>query len=138
MHLFHVDDNILRSTLLLSSAVHIQLYFSNHKLSVKTHAICPKFEGQDITASSCYSCTVLDLITFRALSTCDPGVVTVDFQDSNVHTKAIRLMTEDKTFHVQFFAVSQCYNEYLCLKSTTIIQCQTLKLYLDEPSVELL
>lgn len=101
-HLFQIEDDKLKSTLFLSSAIRVQLYLANYKLSVKAKSICPKFAEEEITTKGCYKCAILALLNCKALSTCDAGVVSVHFQDINVHTKAIRLTTEVQSYTIQF------------------------------------
>ena len=138
IHLFHIHDDKLHSSLLLSSAVRIQLQFTNFRIKVKATTICPQFDDSDLTVKGCYNCPILARIHFKAHSTCESGVVYVQFQDIMIHTKAIHISTEPKEHVIKFFAEKRCYNEKICLKSSTLLQCQTVKFCLEEPSVELL
>ena len=138
IHLFHVQEEKLQSSLLLSSAVRIQLHFTDFKIAVKATTICPYFDDTELITTGCYNCHMLARIKFKAHSTCQAGVVTVHFQNINVHTKAIRLDVEPSVHIVKFFAETKCFKEKMCLKSASLVQCQTITFCLDEPTVELL
>lgn len=138
IHLFKINEDKLQSTLLLSSAVRIQLHFSNFKLALHMSNVCPQIADNSIITSGCYRCPILARMSFRAHSSCQPGVVSVHFQQTSVHTKAIFLNTETETLTIRFHAEQKCVSEKLCLKSATLMQCKTFRMCLDEPSVELL
>ena len=137
IHLFQIKDGQLQSTLLLSSAVRIQLHFTDYKVSVQSVTICPQFKDTEIKTSGCYNCPILARMTINAHSTCEPGVVRIIFQEINIHTKAIRLNTEPSDFIIQFAAGKQCFSEKICLQSPTIVQCKTISFCLNEPTIEL-
>lgn len=111
--MFHVDNNLLQSTLLMSSAVQIQLHFSNFKIAVKTTAICPKFDSEEIMISGCYNCPVISRQSFTVHSTCQAGVVLVNFQQISTHTKHIHLTVEPILPIIKFVAQQKCYFEKL-------------------------
>lgn len=138
IHLFSINEGMLQSTQLLSSAVRVQLHFRNYKIQVQTSTICPQLVGESITATGCYNCPILARITFRAHSSCQQGIASVELQKINIHTKAIYLKLEETTHIIKFQAEEKCATEKLCLKTTSLIQCHSFKYCLDEPSVELL
>lgn len=138
IHLFQIKDDKLQSSLIMSSAVRVQLHFSNLKLTLHTTNVCPQMEENSIQTSGCHSCSVLARLTIKAYSSCQPGTVTVHFQQTNVHTKAIYLKTEPTLQVIKFHTDVKCSTEKICLKSSTLMQCRTFKMCLDEPSVELL
>lgn len=138
IHLFQINNDKLQSTLLLSSAVRIQLHFSNFKLALHTTNVCPQIADSSIITSGCYRCQILARLSLQAHSSCQPGIVSVHFQHTDVHTKAIYLKTETETHNIRFHAEHKCVNEKLCLKSASLMQCKTLRICLEEPSVELL
>lgn len=138
IHLFKINEEKLQSNLLLSSAVRVQLHFSNFKLALHTSNVCPQIADSNIITSGCYRCPILARMSFQAHSSCQPGVVSVNFQQTSVHTKAIFLKTESETHTIRFHAEQKCVSEKLCLKSATLMQCKTFRICLDEPSVELM
>lgn len=138
IHLFHIEDEKLKSTQLLSSAVRVQLHFRNYKIALQTSTVCPQFDEKSITVTGCYNCALLSRLSFQAHSSCQPGLVTVQLQEISVHTKAIFLSLESSEHIIKFQAERKCATEKLCLKSATLKQCNTFKYCLEEPSVELL
>lgn len=137
LHLMNIQNGKLSSTLLSTSAIKIQLRFSNFKLEVQTRIICPKFSSTEMKISGCYKCKHFAHLTFHALSTCQPGIVSVEFQEITTYTKAIKLEMEETTIIVKFLGEQKCYKEKICLRSQTLIQCQTLDFCLTEPSIQL-
>lgn len=138
IHLFQIQDDKLQSSLLLSSAVRVQLHFSNFQLTVQTSNVCPQMDESTVKTSGCYNCGVLARMSFTAHSSCQPGTVTIQLQQTALHTKAIYLATEPAIKIIKFHADVKCFQEKICLKSATLMQCRTLRICLDEPSVELL
>ena len=122
----------------MSSAVRVQIHFTDFKIAVKKTTICPQFNDVELTTNGCYTCPMLARISFKAHSTCEPGTVSVHLQEITVHMKALRLESEPTLHIVKFYTENQCYTEKLCLKSSTLIQCQTIKFCLEEPTVELM
>lgn len=70
LHLLQLQNGKLKSTLLASSAVKIQLRFTNFKLEVHMRTVRLKFTSNSIQVSGCYRCQQLAHATFSALSTC--------------------------------------------------------------------
>lgn len=138
IHLFNIEDGKLQSTQLLSSAVRVQLHFNNYKIALQTSTVCPQLNEESISTKGCYNCAILARLVFKAHSSCQPGLVTVQLQQISIHTKAVYLNIEESEHTIKFHAELKCASEKLCLKSTTTTQCHTFKYCLDEPSVELL
>lgn len=138
IHLFKINEGVLQSTQLLSSAVRVQLHFRNYKIAVQSSTICPQLDGESITTTGCYNCPILARLTFKAHSSCQPGIATVELQQISIHTKAVYLKLDTTMHIVKFQAEEKCAAEKLCLKSASLIQCHSFKYCLDEPSVELL
>lgn len=138
IHLFTINEGVLQSTQLLSSAVRVQLHFRNYKIALQTSTICPQLDGESITTTGCYNCPILARLTFTAHSSCQPGIVSIQLQQISIHTKAVYLKLDPTTHIVKFQAEEKCATEKLCLKSASSIQCHSFKYCLEEPSVELL
>lgn len=137
-HLFRMQDDKLVSSLLTTSAVRLQLYFREYKISVKAVNVCPLIEGTTFNVKGCYKCNFFARVTFRTLSTCQRGLALIEFQEISVHTKAITLDIKSNLFEVKILAEKKCYKEKICLRAQTIVQCEELAFCLDEPSIDLL
>lgn len=138
LHLFQIQDGKLTSSLVATSAIRVQLLFANYRISVQTITVCPVFDTPKFEITGCYNCPLLARMTFKAHSSCQPGVVFVELQSIQVHTKAIQLLTEPSKIVIKFLANQKCFTEKICLRAQTIIQCQALEFCLNEPSIELL
>lgn len=138
IHLFKMNEGKLQSTQLLSSAVRIQLHFTNFRITVQTNTICPQLNEASLIVEGCYGCKLLARIKLIAHSSCQSGLVTIQLQQIAVHTKAIYLQLEDTEHTIKFQAERKCDTDKICLKSSTLSHCRTFKYCLDEPSVDLL
>lgn len=138
MHLFHIQDGKLMSSLLISSAVRLQLHFQNYKISTKMVTVCPIIDDTPFEITGCYQCLILARIIFSAHSTCQAGVAVITFQEINVHSKAVRLSTDPTSHTIKFAGEKKCYKEKICLRAQTQVQCKQLDFCLEEPTVELL
>ncbi|XP_042911055.2 uncharacterized protein [Parasteatoda tepidariorum] len=102
MHLLAVEKGVLKSNLLSSAPVRVQLHFKNYKISLEHNEICPKITSKDIKSKGCYSCQILSKMYITALSNCQAGTVPVEFQVLQLHTQSLYLETEPREFNIQF------------------------------------
>lgn len=137
LHLFRIHKGKLVSDLLLSSAVKVQLQFSDYKVTVQRKTVCPKISINTITITGCYDCGLLARITLKAQSTCEIGIAEVLLTTINIHTKIVQLNTEEEEVIIKFQGTQRCYNEKLCLQAGNMIQCTTIDFCLEEPSINL-
>lgn len=138
LHSLHLHQGWLRSKLLSSSAIKVQLHFSNYGISVQRDTVCPVIEGSKYDVTGCYKCGILAELTLTAKSSCKAGLVSVTFEGIQVHTKAVELSIEPSTITIKLLADSKCFEDKICLQSATNVQCRQLSFCLDEPSIELL
>lgn len=137
LHLLTIEKGIMKSKLLSTAPVRLQLSFKNYQISLETNDVCPKITTNEITTKGCYSCQILGEMTFKALSSCQAGRVSVEFQILQVFTRTVLLDTEPKDIVIQFLAEFQCYDEKICLVSRTMKSCHKLSFCLNEPSINL-
>lgn len=138
LHNLHLHQGRLRSKLLSSAAIRLQLSFANYDISVVRDTVCPIIEGQDYDVTGCYKCGVLAELTLTAKSSCKAGLVSVTFEGIQVHTKAVELTPEPSIVTIKFLAEAKCFEDKICLQSSTNVQCRQITFCLEEPSIELL
>lgn len=137
LHLFRMDKGKLKSDLLISSAVRLQLQFTDYSVTVQRKTVCPKISAASITTLGCYDCGLLARISFRGQSTCEIGIAEVKFATIDIHTKVVQLDTEEAELTIRFLATKKCFQEKLCLQAGNMIQCTKIDFCLEEPSVHL-
>lgn len=138
LHLLTIDKGILKSRLLSTAPVRLQLTFKNFQIFIQNHDVCPKITSSDIRTKGCYSCQILATMVLTAVSNCHAGTVAVEFQILRLFTQTLFLGTEPKEFTIQFIAEQQCYDEKLCLVSRHMKHCHVFSFCLNEPSVNLI
>ena len=138
LHMLSVDKGTLKSRLLSTAPVRLQLHFRDYKIMIESADVCSKITDSAIHTKGCYACQILSEMVFTAFSTCHAGSVTIEFQVLTLFTQTIILLTEPKEFNIKFLADQKCYDEKICLASRNMKHCQKISFCLNEPSLHLI
>lgn len=138
LHLLSMEKGTLKSQLLSSAPVRLQLHFQDYKITVQSIDICPRLTDAVFKTKGCYACQILSEMTFFAFSSCHAGTISLEFQKISIYTRSINLGTEPQEYSIKFLADEKCYDEKICLVSRNMRQCQKISFCLSEPSLHLI
>lgn len=137
LHLLSIEKGTLKSQLLSTAPVRLQLHFQNYQIAVESIDVCPRLTNSVVKTKGCYACQILSEMTFSAFSSCHAGTTSIEFQVLKLFTQSIVLETEPKEYVVKFLADQKCYDEKICLVSRNMKHCQKISFCLNEPSLQL-